>query len=55
MSYFPSSACIYTEVEHTGQTAILVRWVVTEKVKDGKLFTIARLVAHGFEENTECL
>ena len=34
---------------------ITVRWVVTEKEKEGKTITKARLVARGFEENTESL
>ena len=40
---------VYNEVQHTGQKAILVRWVVTEMIKDGKIVTIARLVARGLE------
>ena len=39
---------VYNKVEHTEQTAILVRWVVT-------VVPIAWLVARGFEENTEGL
>ena len=42
-------------VENTGQKYISVRWVVTEKIKDGKSIIKARLVARGCEENTENL
>ena len=43
---------VFTEEEDNGQDCISVRWVVTEKFKQGKLITKARLVARGFEENT---
>ena len=43
---------VFDEVEDEGQVAISVRWVITEKVKDGKTSTKARLVARGFEEET---
>ena len=46
---------VFETVENTGQKYITVRWVITEKIKDGKLVTKARLVARGFEENTENL
>jgi len=46
---------VYEEVENTGQNAISVRWVVTEKIKDGATVVKARLVARGYEENTENL
>ena len=46
---------VYEEVENRGQNAISVRWVVTEKVVNGGAVTKARLVARGFEENTESL
>ena len=46
---------VYEEVENTGQEIITVRWVVTEKIKDGKTVVKARLVARGFEENTDSL
>ena len=42
-------------VDDTGQKCISVRWVITQKVKDGRLITKARLVARGFEENTSGL
>ena len=43
---------VYEEVEDTGQEFISVRWVITEKLKDGKPVVKARLVAMGFEEDT---
>ena len=43
---------VFTEVEDTGQTAMSVRWVNTEKIKDGKPKVKSRLVARGFEENS---
>ena len=46
---------VFEEVEDTGQNVITVRWVVTEKENEGKTITKARLVARGFEENTESL
>ena len=46
---------VYEEVEDRGQRVISVRWVVTEKVIDGMTKIKARLVARGFEENTESL
>ena len=41
---------VYEEVEDIGQKAITTRWIVTEKVKEGKKLCKARLVARGFEE-----
>ena len=46
---------VFEAVENKGQRYISVRWVVTEKVKEGKTITKARLVARGYEENTEHL
>ena len=46
---------VYQEVPDTGQATISTRWVVTRKMKDGKLVHKARLVARGFEENTDPL
>ena len=46
---------VFEEVENKGQKAISVRWVITEKMVEGKVITKARLVARGFEENTENL
>ena len=43
---------VFETVEDMGQKAITVRWVLTEKVKNGQIITKARLVARGFEENT---
>ena len=42
---------VYEEVEDKGQSTISLRWVVTEKIKDGKNVTKARLVARGYEED----
>ena len=41
---------VYDEVENLGQEVVSVRWIVTEKEKEGKKFLKARLVARGFEE-----
>ena len=46
---------VYEEVDDIGQDAMTVRWVITEKIKNGKSVIKARLVARGFEENTESL
>ena len=46
---------VYSEVDDAGQNAISTRWVVTEKIKEGKTVTKARLVARGFEEETSQL
>lgn len=43
---------VYDEVDDSGQDAISVRWVVTEKLKGGTPIVKARLVARGFEEDT---
>ena len=43
---------VFQEVEDGGQQAISVRWIVKEKIKEGKTVTKARLVARGFEEET---
>lgn len=43
------------EVDDIGQFVLSVRWVLTEKLKEGETITKARLVARGFEENTENL
>ena len=43
---------VYEEVEDVGQRALSVRWVVTEKVRNGQPVVKARLVARGFEEET---
>lgn len=45
----------YVEVEDVGQPRISSRWVCTEKVKGGKLVCKARLVARGFDEDTDQL
>ena len=46
---------VYEEVEDIGQKRMSVRWVLTEKVKEKKPDVNARLVARGFEEDTEKL
>ena len=46
---------VYEEVDDIGQEVLSMRWVVTEKVKNEKLCTKARLVVRGFEEETEDL
>ena len=43
---------VFTEVIDEGQDTLSVRWVTTEKIKDGKPKLKSRLVARGFEENT---
>ena len=43
---------VYEEVENEGQDTISVRWVTTEKFKNGKAIIKSRLVARGFEENS---
>ena len=43
---------VFEIVRDSGQKCISVRWVITEKVKGGRIVTKARLVARGFEENT---
>ena len=44
---------VFEEVEDVGQKSISVRWVLTEKPKNDEMVVKARLVARGFEENTE--
>ena len=46
---------VFEEVKDNGQPTISVRWVITEKVDNGKANTNARLVARGFEEDTSRL
>ena len=46
---------VFEMVEDRGQHCISVRWVITEKVVEGKVVTKARLVVRGFEENTSDL
>ena len=43
---------VFEIVENKCQKYISMRWVITEKMKEGKVVTKARLVARGFEENT---
>lgn len=43
---------VYEEVEDIGQRALSVRWVVTEKVKEGQPVVKPHLIAKGFEEET---
>ena len=42
---------VYDEVDDGGQFKISTRWVITSKIKNGKVFTKARLVARGYEED----
>ena len=42
---------VYEEVRDEGQKTMSVRWVITNKEKEGKLTCKARLVARGFEES----
>ena len=47
---------MYEEVEDKGQTTVGTNWVLTEKVKDGKTITKARLTIRGDqEEETELI
>ena len=41
---------VYREEKENGQKTISIRWIVTEKMKEGKRICKARLVARGFEE-----
>ena len=44
---------VYDEVQDMEQMRMSTRWVITEKLADGQKSVKARLVARGFEENTE--
>ena len=44
---------VYEEIPNEGQSTMSTRWVLTEKMKDGQKIIKARLVARGFEENSE--
>ena len=44
---------VYELVPDDGQFTISTKWIITEKMKAGEVITKARLVARGFEENTE--
>ena len=46
---------VFKEINYNGQYLISTRWVFTKKIKEGKKIVKARLVARGFEENTESL
>ena len=46
---------VFEMVDDTGQKCLSVRWVITQKVKDGLIVTKARLVVRGFEEDTSGL
>ena len=41
---------IFDEIENNGQLIISVRWVLKQKLVDGKCSTKARLCARGFQE-----
>ena len=45
----------YEEVPDNGQKSISTKWVCTRKIKGGSVYYKARLVARGFEENSEHL
>ena len=45
----------FVEVPNEGQPTVSTRWVCTRKFKGNKVVTKARLVARGFEENTDNL
>ena len=46
---------IFNEVEDERQSQVSVRWVITEKIVEGVARTKARLVARGFEINSNCI
>ena len=46
---------VFEEVENKGQDLISVKWIITEKLKNGEKIIKARLVARGFEENSDKL
>jgi len=46
---------VFEEVPDNNQKAISVRWIITEKIINGKRIIKARLVARGFEEDTSKL
>ena len=46
---------VFDEIDDTGQSIISTKWVITEKCKNGKKVTKARLVARGFEEDSRTL
>ena len=43
---------VFEEVEDNGQRCLSTRWIITEKIKQGKRVVKARLVVQGFEEDT---
>ena len=46
---------VFTVVPYHGQVSVSSRWVLTEKIKNGKRVIKARLVARGFEEDSSKL
>ena len=46
---------VYEEVIFSGNKLMSTRWVITEKQKQCKVIAKAKLVAQGFEENTDSL
>ena len=46
---------VFEEVPDNNQKAMSVRWIITEKIINGKRIIKARLVARGFEEDTSNL
>ena len=43
---------VFEEVDDVNQRSVSCKWVMTKKIKDGKDIVKARLVARGFEENS---
>ena len=41
---------MYDEVDNKKQSSISVRWLLTEKLTEGKTWVKARLVTRGFED-----
>ena len=42
---------VYSVVKDTGQNKITIRWVMTEKMEEGRKVAKARLVAKGFQDS----
>ena len=46
---------VFKEVPYNGQDTISSRWIITEKVTNGERLVKARLVARGYEEDSNAL
>ena len=46
---------VYKEVKDKGQKTLFIRWVISQKMKEGKQVWKARLVVRGFKEEGENL